>query len=116
VVRQSLATVLVLTPCQRPAAQVDPGETPEAALCRELREELSIQVGASGWARSWVSGAVGGRQAAAASWRFLVAGCQPGVLIGPLRHLQVAPGDLTPLAFASHAYDDFHLLMPLYSE
>lgn len=25
--------------------QVDPGETPEAALCRELQEELNIQVG-----------------------------------------------------------------------
>jgi 8-oxo-dGTP diphosphatase len=26
----------------------------------------------------------------------------------------VAPDDLEPLAFASHAYADFHLLMPLY--
>ena len=26
----------------------------------------------------------------------------------------IAPPDLTPLTFASHAYPDFHLLMPLY--
>lgn len=28
--------------------------------------------------------------------------------------IAVAPAALTPFAFASHAYDDFHLLMPLY--
>jgi 8-oxo-dGTP diphosphatase len=26
----------------------------------------------------------------------------------------IAPSDLTPLTFVSHAYPDFHLLMPLY--
>ena len=52
-----------------PGGKVETGETPEAALIRELKEELSIDV---------------------------TAAC------------------LAPLSFASHAYDDFHLLMPLY--
>ena len=52
-----------------PGGKVDSGERPEAALIRELREELSIGV----------------REPC-----------------------------LAPLTFASHAYDDFHLLMPLY--
>lgn len=52
-----------------PGGKVEEGETPEAALIRELKEELSIDV---------------------------TAAC------------------LAPLSFASHAYDDFHLLMPLY--
>ncbi|MBL6642655.1 MAG: 8-oxo-dGTP diphosphatase MutT [PS1 clade bacterium] len=52
-----------------PGGKVEAGETPEAALIRELKEELSIDV---------------------------TAAC------------------LAPLSFASHAYDDFHLLMPLY--
>lgn len=52
-----------------PGGKVEPGEAPEVALIRELREELEIDVTAS---------------------------C------------------LAPFTFASHTYEKFHLLMPLY--
>ncbi|MBU1210472.1 MAG: (deoxy)nucleoside triphosphate pyrophosphohydrolase [Alphaproteobacteria bacterium] len=52
-----------------PGGKVEPGESPEAALVRELGEELSIKV------------------------------CETC---------------LSPFTFASHTYEKFHLLMPLF--
>ncbi len=52
-----------------PGGKVEPGETPEACLVRELEEELALTVGEQ---------------------------------------------DLEPFTFASHRYESFHLLMPLY--
>jgi 8-oxo-dGTP diphosphatase len=52
-----------------PGGKIHDGETPEAALIREMKEELAIDT---------------------------------------------AESCLAPLTFASHDYEDFHLLMPLY--
>lgn len=52
-----------------PGGKLEPGESPEAALIREVKEELDIEL---------------------------------------------CPTCIAPLTFASHTYEEFHLMMPLY--
>ena len=52
-----------------PGGKIEPGETPEEALVREMREELAVQIHAE---------------------------------------------DLVPFTFASHGYESFHLVMPVF--
>ena len=52
-----------------PGGKIEPGESPEAALAREIEEELGAHID---------------------------------------------PVDLIPFTFASHPYDSFHLLMPVF--
>ncbi len=53
-----------------PGGKIEPGESPEAAIRREMEEELGVRIDMS---------------------------------------------HLAPLGFASHAYPEFHLLMPVFS-
>ncbi len=52
-----------------PGGKIEPGETPEEALVREMREELAVTLKSD---------------------------------------------DLVPFTFASHGYDSFHLVMPVF--
>ena len=79
--------------------QVESKERPESALIRELQEELGIEVRL-----------LGNRKTDTAALQI------PDNLISCLYlyGMQVDEADLRPLTFASHPYDNFHLLMPLY--
>ena len=78
--------------------QVMAGETPEGALVRELEEELGIRVT---------------RAACLLALRFC-SRCNGLAAKSSSSGYQVQEDNCTPLTFASHAYDNFHLLMPLW--
>ena len=94
--------------------------TPIPLHCKTLRLVVAVAlIDADG--RVLINQRPAGK-AMAGFWEFpggkIEAGETPeGALLRELKeelNIATSPGCLTPLACASHSYDDFHLLMPLY--